>query len=156
MSEQVVETSQNAATATATQPVYLLYDPARRRRRGGGSRAKVGRKQVGPSALRYDPAIVAYEPRRRRTRRYDPVVGGGKALTDSLVDGLGFGLLMHAVPAIPEGNVSGLSYRDIGAGVVTLAYEKFYMRRGWSAALLGAIAGIATGKIVSSLGGWKP
>lgn len=141
MSEQVVVNP----TQTPAQPAaYILYDPAQRRRRA--------------RRRKYDPTLIAYEParRRRRVRRLDPVRVGGKALTDSLVDGLGFGLLLHAVPAIPEGNVSGLSYRDIGAGVVTFAYEKFYMRRGWSAALLGAIAGIATGKIVSSLGGWKP
>ncbi len=140
MSEQVVA---NPAASTAAQPAaYILYDPARRRRR---------------ARRRYDPTLIAYEPRRRRrVRRYDPVRAGGKVLTDSLVDGLGFGLLFHAIPAIPEGSIAGFSYRDVGAAVAAAAYEKAYLKRGWSSVILGAIAAFATGKIVSSLGGWKP
>lgn len=139
MSEQI------QTVQTQPQPAniqYILYDPAKRRRR-------VGRRK-------YDPQIIAYEPaRRRRTRRkYDPVRVGGKAITDSIVDGLGFGLIAHTVP-IPSGNVGSFSYSDIAAGVLTLAYEKWYMRRGWTAAILGAVAGVATGKLVQTLGGWK-
>lgn len=157
MSEQ---TNVSQTPANAQSPVYVVYDPARRRsRRAKQKPAHVGprggRAWIGPSALRYDPALVAYEPRRRRRVKYDPVIGGGKQITDALVDGFGFGLLTHHIP-IPSGSVGGFSYADVAAGVLTFVYERFYMRRGWTAALLGAVAGLATGKISSSLGGWRP
>lgn len=161
MSEQVVAP---APTAQPANIQYVLYDPARRKRRRG--RRAIGGKPVyrgprggvawiGPSAMRYDPALVAYEPRRRRYRKYDPVRAGGKAVADSVVDGLGFGLVFHALPMV-EGTVGPLTYRDIGAGLVTAVYEKAYMKRGWAATLIGAISAIAAGKLVQTLGGWKP
>lgn len=137
--------SEQTQTTETPQPAnikYVIYDPARRRRKRTRWRA-------------YDPALVAYEPARRRQRiRYDPAVGGSKAVTDAVVDGLGFGLLTHTVP-IPAGSIGGFSYSDVAAGVLTFVYEKYYMRRGWTAAVLGAVTGIATGRLVSALGGWK-
>jgi hypothetical protein len=76
-------------------------------------------------------------------------------MADSVVDGLGFGLVSHLVPGIPSGSLGPVGYRDAAAGVITFAYEKWYMRRGWTSAILGAIAGIATSKLVDALGGWK-
>lgn len=137
MSQIQVEEKKEIPTPT---PTYIVYDPARRRAR---------------RRRRLDPELIAYEPRRRRRfTRLDPQ-RGGRNTTDAIVDGLGFGLLTHSIPAIPEGNVGGFSYRDLAAGIITAFYEKYYMRRGWSSAIIGAIAGISAGKIVSSLGGWR-
>lgn len=129
MSEQVA-----AQTQTPQTVQYIVYDPARRKR---------------VRRIKYDPAR-----RRRRVRSYDPVKVGGKGIIDSMVDGLGFGLITHAVP-IPSGIIGGFSYADVSAGVLTALYEKFYMRRGWTAAIVGAIVGLATGKLVNTLGGGR-
>lgn len=162
MSEQV----QTTTTQTPANIQYIVYDPAKRRssRRRGATRYVAGKPVydgprggvawVGPRKLRYDPALIAYEPRRRRVRRYDPQRAGGKTLVDSMVDGLGFGLLAHTAP-IPSGNIAGFTYADVAAGVLTAVYEKAYMRRGWTAAIIGGLTGFATGKIVQTLGGWR-
>lgn len=166
MSEAVVQTQ---AENQGLQPVYLLYDPAKRKRKRA-KRAKEGAVRgkayiigprggvawIGPSALRYEPdPIVLYEParRRRRARKLDPVRAGSKALVDSAIDGLGIGGVISAVPYGGTPIAGGLTVKDIGAGVVAGLYEKLYMKRGWTSAIIGFATALFTNKILNWIRG---
>lgn len=143
MSEQVQ--TGIPATTQPLQPVYLLYDPARRRRRARPRRVR-----------RYEPdPLVVYEPRRRRrrARRLDPARAGSRVIVDGVVDGLGWGGLVGALP-IPDYSINGgLTVKDVGAAVIAGVYEKLYMKRGWTPTLVGALVGLFANKMFSWLRG---
>ena len=101
----------------ASQVNYVVYDPARRRRRRARTR-------------RYDP-----EPARRRIRmgRGD----GQVALVDSALDGAAWGFIAKKLPA-PSVNLGFLQSNDVVGVVGAAVYEKFYMKRRWTHALIAA------------------
>jgi hypothetical protein len=108
---------------------YILYDPARRRRRARRAR-------------RYDPApaFIAYEPRRRRmrSRGYGMTRTDGQvALVDSALDGAAWGFIAKKLP-LPSTTIGPLDTRDAVGVVGALVYEKWYMKRKWTHAFVSA------------------
>lgn len=126
------------------QPVYLLYDPARRKR-------KARKKKLDP-----DPVIV-YEPAKRkrgaRRRRLDPARAGGKAIVDSIIDGFGIGGVVGSMPFGEQVVVGGLTVKDLAGGILAGAYEKVYMKRGWTPTIIGFAIGCFASRIFNWLKG---
>jgi hypothetical protein len=126
----VSETTQTVIPNTGVQPVqYILYDPARRRRRATRAR-------------RYDPApaFIAYEPRRRRgrSRGYGMTRTDGQvALVDSALDGAAWGFISKKLP-LPSTTIGPLDTRDAVGVVGAMVYEKWYMKRKWTHAFVSA------------------
>jgi hypothetical protein len=132
MSEAVVQTQ---TPNTALQPVqYILYDPARRRRRARRAR-------------RYDPdpAIIAYEPRRRRKASVMSRTNGQVALVDSALDGVAWGFIAKKLP-LPSQAIGPLDTRDAVGVAGALIYEKFYMKRKWTHAFVSAAVAYMVGR----------
>jgi hypothetical protein len=131
MSEAVVQTQ---TPNTALQPVqYILYDPARRRRRARRAR-------------RYDPAIVAYEPARRRRMSAGMSRGNGQvALVDSVIDGAAWGFIANKMP-IPSQSLGPFRSTDAIAVAGAFVYEKYYMKRKWLHAFLSAAVAYMVGR----------
>jgi hypothetical protein len=131
--EKVSETTQTVIPNTGVQPVqYILYDPARRKRRARRAR-------------RYDPAIVAYEPRRRRRASGMTRTDGQVALVDSALDGAAWGFIAKKLP-VPSQSIGPLSTSDAVGVVGALVYEKFYMKRKWTHAFVSAAVAYMVGR----------
>jgi hypothetical protein len=120
------EVTTTQVPATGVQPVqYILYDPARRKRRARRAR-------------RYDPIPIAYEPARRRRRSTGYATGNGQvALVDSALDGAAWGFIAKKLP-LPSQTIGPLSTSDVVGVAGALVYEKFYMKRKWTHAFVSA------------------
>ena len=130
MSEAVVQAQ---TPNTALQPVqYILYDPARRKRRARRAR-------------RYDPAFIAYEPRRRKRASGMTRTDGQVALVDSALDGAAWGFIAKKLP-VPSQSIGPLTTSDAVGVVGALVYEKFYMKRKWTHAFVSAAVAYMIGR----------
>jgi hypothetical protein len=133
--KKVSETTQSVIPNAAVQPVqYILYDPARRKRRARRAR-------------RYDPdpAIIAYEPRRRRRAVRMARTDGQVALVDSALDGAAWGFIAKKLP-LPSTTIGPLDTRDAVGVVGAMVYEKWYMKRKWTHAFVSAAVAYMIGR----------
>lgn len=151
------ENSQATAPTTLDPKVVyvpIAYDPEPARRRRARRRGATGRIRhkpyrvgprggiawVGSRKLRYDPEPAR---RRRRVRRLDPIRGAtGRTLVDGALDGVAWGWIASKVPL--EQSLGPVTAKELIAAGGALAYEKFFMKRGWLVALISAGIAYAT------------
>ena len=74
---------------------------------------------------------------------------GQVALVDSAVDGVAWGYVGSKIP-VPEAGIGPLTSKELVGAVAAAVYEKFYMKRRWSHALIAAGIAYLVGRWMSA------